>query len=597
MDNVKLFSYVRFSSGKQSDGQSVERQTETAIRIANQHGLELDGLSFTDLGVSAFKGKNATQGNLREFINQIGKRVPAGSWLVVENLDRLSRDDVLSALDILKEILQKGITIVTGMDSKVYTYESLSSSVLDLMLSVMLFSRAHEESLTKKNRVESQARSLINKNIDRQTGTPAFIIESIGQNVWWSAQKDGVVIAHPVYFHVAQKMIEMKWNGCSPGEIQRYLNENFPPPTKDKKGNFTKWGMNLIRSFLNPTVHGRKEFILDKRDLNGKLMKKRVLNEFGYESFENDKEQFIIEDYYPALMTETDYLTLATLDKSRAAIRNPSKNVYLQEIGLLSGIGILRCGQCGLPMTKNSAKGTRFRYICTSKNTEGKSCGNAGFTGQPLEHVILQLIADHIWSISKENKTEWFNNEISKIDAQISRLVHLARLTNEHHIEELAAEINSYSNQKVELERKFKEYKIDRSAQVTTGWDEFRKFDTNDARNHDRKRVRLKIKQAIKSIDCTTFRARYGLFIVKYIDNTEQRIVLKYNRRSSPGEAFVDIHTVNDRVLVELSGITLHTHLEKLIDPEAYELTHKRWIEENQVMDIPQTIIDNLTEK
>ena len=85
----RLFSYVRFSSGKQSTGQSVERQLETAQRIANQYDLELDTLSFKDLGVSAFKGKNAAQGNLREFIYQIGKRVPVGSWLVVENLDRL----------------------------------------------------------------------------------------------------------------------------------------------------------------------------------------------------------------------------------------------------------------------------------------------------------------------------------------------------------------------------------------------------------------------------------------------------------------------------------------------------------------------------
>lgn len=597
MNKPKLFSYIRFSSGKQSDGQSVERQTETAQRIANQYGLELDTLSFKDLGVSAFKGRNATQGSLREFINQIGKRVPVGSWLVVENLDRLSRDGVLTALDLLKEILQKGITVVTGMDSKVYTYESLSSSMMDLILSVMLFSRAHEESVTKKTRVESQARSLIQKNLVRESGTPALVIESIGQNVWWSSQENGLVIPHPVYFAVAKKIIDMKWDGCSPGEIQRYLNEHYQPPTKDKTGNLNKWGMNLIRNFLNPTVHGRKEFILDKRDSSGQLQKQKCVDEEGNEYFEIEKETFVIEDYYPALMTESDYLTLASLDKVRAATRNPAKGDSLQEIGLLSGIGILRCGKCGLPMTKNSAQKARFRYVCSSKNTEGKSCGNSGFTGQPLEHVVLQLIADHVWNNNQEDKTEWFTHEISKLDKMIKKLVRLGALTDESEIDDLAQEINTYRAQKRELEFKFNEYKIEKSSQVTTGWDEFRKFDTEDVTNPERKRIRLKIKQAIKSIDCTTFRGRYGLFMIRYMDNTEQRIVLKYNRRSSPGEAFVDIHTVNNRVLVELSGITLHTHIEALIDPSGYKELRKQWIEDNtQQSNHPPTIIDDLTE-
>lgn len=592
----RLFSYVRFSSGKQSTGQSVERQLETAQRIANQYDLELDTLSFKDLGVSAFKGKNAAQGNLREFIDQIGKRVPYGSWLVVENLDRLSRDDVLSALDILKEILRSGITVVTGMDSKVYTHESLSTSMMDLILSIMLFSRAHEESLTKKNRVESQARSLIHKNLNREPGTPAFAIESVGGNVWWSSQQNGLIIPHPDYYIVAQKIIEMKWDGYSPGEIQRYLNERYTPPTKDKKGTKTKWGMNLIRGFLNPTTLGRKEFVLDKRDQNGQLVKKKCVDSDGKEYFENQKETFVIEDYYPALLTETDYFTLANLDKVRSATRNSAKSDSLNEIGLLSGIGVLRCGKCGLPMTKNSAAKSRYRYVCTSKNTHGKSCGNAGFTGQPLEHVILQLIADHIWTTAKEDKTEWFVAEISKLDQQIKKLVRLASLTDESDIDELATEINSYRKQKRELEFKFNEYKVERSEHVSTGWDEFRKFDTEDVTNPERKRIRLRMKQAIRTIDCTTFNKRFGLFMIKYIDNSEQRVVLKYNRRSSPGEAFVDIHTVNNKVLLELAGITLHTHIEKLIEPEQYEQARKKWLEDNQADNRPKTIIDELTQ-
>ncbi|WP_198666258.1 recombinase family protein, partial [Enterobacter hormaechei] len=58
----KLYSYVRFSSAKQREGNSLERQQDTALRIASRYDLELDTTAFHDLGMSAFKGKNAHEG-------------------------------------------------------------------------------------------------------------------------------------------------------------------------------------------------------------------------------------------------------------------------------------------------------------------------------------------------------------------------------------------------------------------------------------------------------------------------------------------------------------------------------------------------------
>lgn len=53
----KLYSYVRFSSAKQRDGNSLERQQDTAAKIAERYDLELDSTAYHDLGMSAFKGK------------------------------------------------------------------------------------------------------------------------------------------------------------------------------------------------------------------------------------------------------------------------------------------------------------------------------------------------------------------------------------------------------------------------------------------------------------------------------------------------------------------------------------------------------------
>ncbi len=52
------YSYIRFSSGKQSQGDSQRRQTELRDSLLAKHGWVLDTtLNIQDLGKSAFKGE------------------------------------------------------------------------------------------------------------------------------------------------------------------------------------------------------------------------------------------------------------------------------------------------------------------------------------------------------------------------------------------------------------------------------------------------------------------------------------------------------------------------------------------------------------
>ncbi len=67
----KLYSYVRFSSAKQREGNSLERQQDTALRIASRYDLELDTTAFHDLGMSAFKGKTRMKGSYQNSSNRL----------------------------------------------------------------------------------------------------------------------------------------------------------------------------------------------------------------------------------------------------------------------------------------------------------------------------------------------------------------------------------------------------------------------------------------------------------------------------------------------------------------------------------------------
>ena len=152
----KAYSYVRFSTPEQIKGDSIRRQVELSLKYAEDHNLTLDdSLQLTDLGVSAFKGANAITGKLGSFISAIDTgQVDSGSYLLIESLDRLSRTEIITALNLFTQILSKDITIVTLTDNRVYTRESIND-IGNLMYSLMVMSRAHEESLIKSKRISS----------------------------------------------------------------------------------------------------------------------------------------------------------------------------------------------------------------------------------------------------------------------------------------------------------------------------------------------------------------------------------------------------------------------------------------------------------
>ena len=119
MRKPKCYSYIRFSTSEQLKGSSLKRQLGLAREYAHTNKLELDeSLTLHDLGISAYKGKHRTEGALGEFLSLVNsKKIPKGSILIVESLDRLSREQVLDALNLFLNIIREGIKIVTLMDN------------------------------------------------------------------------------------------------------------------------------------------------------------------------------------------------------------------------------------------------------------------------------------------------------------------------------------------------------------------------------------------------------------------------------------------------------------------------------------------------
>lgn len=152
----RAYSYTRFSTPDQAKGDSLRRQTEAVRAYCERKKLLLDDtFNLCDMGVSAFKGKNADVGNLGLFRDAVRTgRVPRGSVLIVESLDRLSREKIGDAHERFRELVKAGITIVTLSPEREYTEESLNSfgSLLEPLFHM---SRSHEESAMKSTRLRA----------------------------------------------------------------------------------------------------------------------------------------------------------------------------------------------------------------------------------------------------------------------------------------------------------------------------------------------------------------------------------------------------------------------------------------------------------
>src|SRR3954451_22952342 len=116
----KAYSYVRMSTDLQLKGDSLRRQLEASASYAAANGLDLvDDARLEDIGISAFKGANVAEGALGRFLEAAkGGQIPAGSFLLVESLDRLSRQEVHKSLTIFLSIVDAGVNIVTLTDNR-----------------------------------------------------------------------------------------------------------------------------------------------------------------------------------------------------------------------------------------------------------------------------------------------------------------------------------------------------------------------------------------------------------------------------------------------------------------------------------------------
>jgi len=149
------YAYVRYSSAIQADGDSIERQTTPLDLFTKRFGVEI-AQTFIDEGVSSFKGDNIKRGRFRDILEMIESgEIRSGDFLVIESIDRISRQQMDETATQLYEILKKGINIYTTADERLYSIKDKKKDLENYMMIGLIAKRANEESEMKSRRRKS----------------------------------------------------------------------------------------------------------------------------------------------------------------------------------------------------------------------------------------------------------------------------------------------------------------------------------------------------------------------------------------------------------------------------------------------------------
>jgi len=382
------YSYIRFSTAQQSLGDSLRRQVELTEKYCEEHGLTLARASaYRDLGVSAFRSKNIEAGKLAEFIAAVkAGRVEPGSFLIIEQFDRLSRAEVNVALRLFLDLVDAGIVVVTLADKKVWDKDSVTD-VGDLITAIIYMSRANDESARKSDRLSAVWAQKKKRAAD---GTASRIVTSEAPR-WLRANDDktGFDIV-PELAESVRRVFEMRINGAGIVAICRRANqESWPVPGKPpvRKAGESDEDFAERRLASGQWHQSLVSRILRNRAVLGEYQPRRI-------DAENNGNRIPVGEpisgYYPAVIGEETFLR-AHATSLRRGIR-PGRRDARARNWLY---GLVKCGECGNSLVrknKTSIKQPGYsRYYCVARVRGLTKCPSV--SSEQLEGCVNYIAA------------------------------------------------------------------------------------------------------------------------------------------------------------------------------------------------------------
>lgn len=490
---LKAYSYVRFSTPEQAKGDSRRRQYKAAIEYADKHDLELvkdNDFAFLDAGVSAYRGSNVSRvtsslGRFYDYVKE-GKIAP-GSYLLVESLDRLSREQVTEALPRFLDLLNNGIIVVTFGDGTVY---KKSSDPMQLVMSIFHMARAHSESSWKGDRVSKAWQQ--KQAMARSEGLP--LGAACPQ---WLSFDGGAYRVIAERANVVKRVFELTVQGYGQRAIVKLFNsEGVPVFGTEKRNKSGLWGNSSIAKILaNRSVLGEYQpniWTEGQRRISGEPIK----------------------GFYPEVIDEELYY--AALGGRRS--RNVSKvTKTTSNFNVWSKIAVCAYCKSSMHLVNKGAPPKGRKYLRCSKSAKG-ACINRSVRLDVSELVFKEILAKlNMASLIKDN-AQLLRKRISELDGRLEsarvKLVEVSAFLQSYPSRTLAEAAANIEGDVSKMEVELDQCKLDLSSEnVTDKFDFFKRLDliSYEGRYLANQQVqRLGVKVRIKHDD---IRVQYSVMV------------------------------------------------------------------------------------
>jgi len=371
------YSYVRFSRPEQLHGDSLRRQVEASQQWCFRNGYELSDLEFRDLGKSAYRGKHRKEGKLAVFLKMVQEgKIEKGAVLLLENLDRLTRENIGSAVTLINGLLDAGIQVVTLSPERIYKKSSWNNlgQIMEMIVQLAL---AHDESLKKSERLArawSEKRRMIEDK--KLTGACPAWLELSEDRKRFKQIRESVTIVRRIFRLASQ--------GVGTNSIARLLNDEEVRPI-GKRINSTTWHKSYVTKILkNRAVIG--EFQPHVKTEEGKRL----------------PEGEPIADYFPAVIDEALFYRVQEALTLRQTQRGPSGNAVAN---LFTGIIRDARDGCSMTLVHKGNRSSGSQLVSSGAQRKERGSEYLAFSYAPIEKAILMWCRElRIEDITAEEK-------------------------------------------------------------------------------------------------------------------------------------------------------------------------------------------------
>ena len=367
----RVYSYLRFSTPEQAKGDSERRQEEGARAYADKIGMPFDEtLRMTDRGLSGYHGAHRKKGTLGRFLKAVDSgEVPKGSILVVENLDRLGREEVVDALEtIVFGLIKNDITIYTFSPERTYDRESLNGGqIFELIVHVQ---RAHAESKRKSDLGQASWQQ------KRKMAREEHRILTRAVPAWLAVTEGGHIEPIPEAVKAVRMIFDYKLRGLGKEKIATRLNAEAPwspPPREKAKRERSEAGNGWRASYVQKILSSRA-----------------VLGEYqpfnGHGSADRKPSGEPIQNYFPPIIDPSVFAAVEEIRREnagRGGRTGKARNLFVH---------LAKCAYCGAPMAymDKGSPPRGNRYLVCNKARRGLGCRYAAVRYDECEKAVLE---------------------------------------------------------------------------------------------------------------------------------------------------------------------------------------------------------------